>query len=75
MTYSPPYRILDSPEDVAMQDKIRKRACESLVILGKSFIYSGSGKYVNFLSEEMIKERRLARRLEHSRRKSVESKV
>ena len=40
-------RLRDRPEDIEMQNQIMGRANYSMGILGKSFIYHGSGRYVS----------------------------
>jgi hypothetical protein len=40
-------RIRDSPENRAMQEEIRARANYSLAVLGMSFVYHGSGRFLN----------------------------
>jgi hypothetical protein len=47
MRYSERPKIKDSPEDIAMQEAIRSRANYSLAILGMSFVYRGSGRFLN----------------------------
>ena len=56
MKYGLKSKIKDSPEDVAMQEEIRFRANYSLSILGKSFVYHGSGRFLNIrvLEEEEL---------------------
>jgi len=40
-------KIRDSPEDRIMQEEIRRRANYSLGVLGMSFVYHGSGRFLN----------------------------
>ena len=44
--------IKDKPEDIAMQEAIRSRANYSLAILGMSFVYHGSGRFLNLRSQK-----------------------
>ena len=50
--YSGRPKIKDSPEDIAIQEAIRARANYSLAILGMSFVYHGSGRFLNLRSSK-----------------------
>ncbi len=39
--------FVDKPEDVEMQAALRLRANYSLAVLGESFVWNGSGKFLN----------------------------
>ena len=59
MVYARRPDIKERPEDIAMQEETRARANYSLAILGMSFVYHGSGRFLNIRPP---KEREVPRR-------------
>jgi|WetSurMetagenome_2_1015567.scaffolds.fasta_scaffold00788_10 hypothetical protein len=40
-------KVVDSAKDVQQQRQIKSRADYSMAILGKAFVYNGSGRFLN----------------------------